>query len=296
MENFSTLTDYGPVTVVYTQKGVGDLRSFIDSVNALVPHDGGDIPEYALDGMLAGLNATAVSPDTNEVVQLMRPGSQMVVLTDAPTKNEDLENMVIQQAKSQGVCVHFLLVDLVHNTEQFEIYTRIAQATSGTVQELDDFSFANFVASFRQNPCETLTTASTQRKRSTVYTMTNVFKRGAAIMPTYSQCKHIYISSFAYLLKLSIESTQFSDVSIFRPNGALAQMSTPYSRLVIFSEPMPDDGQWRICVNEGTLEIAVSQEIAFDTSVLFINEGSEMPSTTPPPLCEFNAHSFVSYI
>ena len=282
--------------MVYTRVGVGDLSSFIDSVNATTAHGGGDTPEYALDGMLAGLNATAVNPDTKEIVQLMRPGSQMVVLTDAPTKNEQLESIVIQQAKSQGVCVHFLLVDLVYNTEQFEIYTRIAQATSGTVQELDDFSFAKFVASYRENPCETLSTASIQRKRSTAYTVTNVVKRGAAMMPTYSQCKNIYISSFAYLLKLSIESTQFSDVSIFRPNGALAQMSTPYNRLVIFSEPLPDDGQWRVCVNEGTLEIAVSQEIAFDTSVLFINEGSEMPSTTPPPLCEFNAHSFVSYI
>ena len=228
--------------------------------------------------MLAALNANAINTESKKVVQLMRAGSQMVVLTDAPSKNLQLEETVIEEANQRGVCVHFFIA----NSEQLqnEVYVRIAAATSGTIVELDELAFSNFVASYAQNPCDTLT--QTRKKRSN--SVKTVYRRSAALAPTYSQCKNFYVSSFAYLLKLSIQA--LSSVTIFRPNGDVAQESVPSGTLVVYSEAMPTDGEWRVCVSTGSLEIAVSQQIALDTSILFINEGSEMPSTSPPPLCK----------
>ena len=269
-------TDFGPITIVYTSKEIGDLIKFVEAVNALQAHGGGDTPEYALDGMLAGLRATA--PDG--VTSLMTPGSQMVVLTDAPTKNENLEDEIVEEANNRGVCVHFLIsrdVDLTSNS----IYQRIADNTSGTIEVFTEFTFSNFVASYRQNPCDRLNPRRQKRdmqKRSIVRS-----KRQARLG---TACKNFYISSFAYLLKVSIEAARFSVVNITQPNGTIDRVVASFGGLAVYSKTMPSGGQWRACVDRETLKIALSQDITFDTSILFINEGSEMPSTTPPPLCK----------
>ena len=250
--------------------------TFVANVNALEAHGGGDSPEYALDGMLAGLRATAEN-DKSERIRVMTPGSQMIVLTDAPTKNETLEAEIIQEANNRGVCIHILIardMTLTNNS----VYQRIAEGTSGTIGAFSGFAFSDFVASYRQNPCDKLTPGQ-KRKRSIV-------RSKRQVIPGRIICKDVYISSFAYLFKLSIEAVPSIVVSITQPNGTVNQETASSSGLVVFSQAMPAGGQWKICVNSGTLEIALSQDIAFDTSILFINEGSEMPSTTPPPLCK----------
>ena len=115
--------------------------SFVDAVNALAATGGGDAPEYALDGMLAGLQVTF------ENIEIMTPGSQMIVLTDAPTKNEPLEADVIKEANDREVCIHFLIarnMDFISDS----VYQRIADGTSGTIGAFSDFIFSNFVASY----------------------------------------------------------------------------------------------------------------------------------------------------
>ena len=229
--------------------------------------------------MLAGLNAT-----TDKNVRLMTPGSQMVVLTDAPAKDPQFEMQVIEEAKQLQVCIHFLIAN--PNGLEDGLYQRIASGTSGTLVEFSEFTFANFVATYQQNPCERIKPMekrSTSRKRNTARS-----KRGGVLTldPLSALCKDFYVSSFAYILKLSVEAFSSRTVSITRPNGTITQVVAS-GNLAVFSEAMPTSGQWRVCVDLGTLEISVSQQIAFDTSILFINEGSEMPSTTPPPLCKF---------
>ena len=269
--------DFGPITTVYTSKEVGDLVSFVEAVKALEPHGGGDLPEYALDGMLAGLLATAL--DTNAIeIPIMTPGSQMIVLTDAETKNESLEVEVINEANNRNVCVHFLIANNNRLTNNY-IYQRIADRTSGTILEFSDFTFSNFVATYRQNPCNTLT--KTQKRSISKRSILRSRRQSGA-----TNCKNFYISSFAYLMKLSIEATIFITVRLTRPNGTVSQEVASSGGLVVYSEAMPAGGQWKVCVNSGTLKISLSQEITFDTSILFINEGSEMPSTVPPPLCK----------
>lgn len=250
-------------------------------MNALEARGGGDLPEYALDGILAGLNTT-FETDKSERIQVMTPGSQMIVLTDAPTKNEELEEYIINEANKREVCVHFLIArrnELISDS----VYQRIAQATSGTIGAFSDFTFSDFVASYRQNPCINLTPGQ-KRKRSALKRSITRSKRQDMMGGT---CKNFYVSSFAYLLKLSIEANSHTLVSITQPDGTINLVVASSRGLGVFSQAMPAGGEWKACVNYlGMLEVALSQDIAFDTSVLFINEGSEMPSTTPPPLCK----------
>ena len=261
---------------------MGDLVSFVAKVTDLEASGGGDLPEYATDGMLAGLRVTAEN-DKSEKINIMTRGSQMIVLTDAPTKNEQLEAEIIGEANQRGVCIHFLIArdtSLVSSS----VYQRIAEGTSGTIGEFSDFTFSDFVASFRQNPCDKLVPGQ-KRKRSISKRSIMRSKRQAT---PGGMCKNFYISSFAYLLKLSIEVNNRAFVNITQPNGTVYQSVASSRGLAVFSQAMPTGGQWKACVNYniGRLEVALSQDIAFDTSVLFINEGSEMPSTTPPPLCK----------
>ena len=206
--------------------------SFAAAVNALQAAGGGDTPEYALDGMLAGLRVTAEN-DMSEIVRIMTPGSQMIVLTDAPTKNEPLEADIIKEANDRGVCIHFLIardMNLISNS----VYQRIADGTSGTIGAFSDFTFSDFVASYRQNPCNKLTPG--QRRRRSIVRSKRQVAPGLV-------CKNVYVSSFAYLFKLSIETNPSTTVSITQPNGTVNQAISSSRGLAVFSQAMPVGGQ-----------------------------------------------------
>ena len=192
--------------------------------------------------MLAGLNAT-----TDKNVRLMTPGSQMVVLTDAPAKDPQFEMQVIEEAKQLQVCIHFLIAN--PNGLEDGLYQRIASGTSGTLVEFSEFTFANFVATYRENPCERI---KPRNKRSISRRNTARSKRGGVLTldPLNALCKDFYISSFAYILKLSVEVFSSSTVSITRPNGTITQVVAS-GNLAVFSEAMPTGGQWRVCVDLG---------------------------------------------
>ena len=66
--------------------------------------NGGDGPEYALYAMKKALTAT-----DDDGFSLMISGSQMVVLTDALSKQPELKDDVIQYALGEGICIHFFV-------------------------------------------------------------------------------------------------------------------------------------------------------------------------------------------
>ena len=91
----------------------------------------------------------------DEEYNLMTPGSQMIVLTDAPSKNTSIKDWVIDRAKSLGVCIHFYLAretDNCFSADSVESYRNIAWETGGSVVE-NTWNFSNFVASYRDIPC-----------------------------------------------------------------------------------------------------------------------------------------------
>ena len=243
--------------------------NFVDFITNLQLEGGGGGPEHALDGMLAALRA---SRDGRE---LMIPGSQLIVLTDEPTENKHLSTTVIEEAQKRKVCIHFFIRG---GALQEESFRQIAQQTSGTtLQEFSALSLSNFVTQYRESPCEI--TQNSQSKRSVKFS--GIVKRQTGLD---AQCKTVHVSGFTYLLTLSIQASSGSTVSVTRPNGTLTRLAIAHN-LGTLVEANPEEGQWRVCVNGGDLVIIPDQKIVFDTSILFVNEGSENPSAIPPPLC-----------
>ena len=142
-------TGVGPITILNSDPSKFD--KFIAAVNGLVATGGGDLPEFALDGMLQGLQATQVIDGVT--VDLMVAGSQMIVFTDAPSLRPELGDSVIAEANMRGVCIHFL-ISSVGIAVSDGIYPRIAGETSGIlIQDFNNLQLTNIVAETAVSPC-----------------------------------------------------------------------------------------------------------------------------------------------
>ena len=276
----------GPMTVAYTDQHV-ELQEFlraVDNVFRSAPHHGGDCEEYALDGILQTLQAT----DTDGF-DLMTPGSQIVVLTDAPSKNTAIERRVIDLAKEQSVCVHFVALETGNCFSvvpgSVEMYRRIARETGGTVAS-NAWQFSSFVASHRDSgSCAEFYPELGRRKKS-------------AFMDV--RCQSFRVSRFTNLLKLSVRplTTGLRTVTVRKPSGSTAspQVIEPHSsnRFAVFSELYPESGLWSVCVNNGTVQVSSNMETTLDVVVLYPKNESHSSGATPttsssPPACKFVA-------
>lgn len=274
------LTDVDEPQIVYITKDDEEsrdtLQDFNDYITNLQLEGGGGGPEHSLDGMLAALRATR-----KDGTKLMIPGSQLIVLTDEPTENTELNATIIEEANDQNVCIHFFLSDS-HGALQEESFHLITeQVTGSTLQEFTSLNLAEFVSTYTDKGC-----ANNPSKRSAVATVSGITKRQAGLN---EECKDLHVSSFTYLLTLSIQTEYSTTVTITRSNGTTTLISIAY-HLGTLAEVNPVEGVWKICTNARgrptNLEVLADQKIVFDTSILFVNEGADNPSSTPPPLCE----------
>lgn len=229
-----------------------------------------------MDGILQTLQAT----DTDGF-DLMVPGSQIIVLTDASTKNTAIEGRVIALAKGLQVCVHFFETGSCSGGGPVATYMRIAQTTGGTVVN-NTWEFSNFVGAHRDS-CADFYDLSRRKKRSTSVTL---------------RCQSIKVSRFTNLLKLSIRPsvTGLSTVTVRKPSGSTAspQVIEPYSsnRFAVFTELYPESGLWSVCVNSGTVQVFSKMETSLDVVVLYPKNESHSSGATPttsssPPACKF---------
>jgi len=218
---------------------------------------------------------------------LMTPGSRVIVLTDAPSKNTAIESRVIDLAKEQSVCVHFFLALETDNCfsrvpGSVEMYRRIAQETGGTVVS-NAWQFSNFVASHRDSgSCAEFYPELGRRKKS-------AFED--------SRCQSFRVSRFTNLLKLSIRPsvTGLRTVTVRKPNGSTASPRViepdTNDRFAVYSKQNPDSGVWSVCVDNGTVQVSSNMETTLDVVVLYPkNESHSSPTTSsPPPACKFVA-------
>ena len=250
------------------------------AVDNLRATGGGDCAEYALDGILQTLQAT------DDGFDLMVPGSQIIVLTDAPSKNTAIETSVIDLATEQSVCVHFFLALETDNCfsvvpGSVEMYRRIAQETGGTVVS-NAWQFSNFVASHRDTgSCAEFYPELGRRKKSAF---------------ADSRCQYFRVSRFTNLLKLSIRpsETGLRTVTVRKPSGSTAspRVIEPHSsnRFAVFSELYPESGLWSVCVNSGMVQVSSNMETSLDVVLLYLKNESHssgaVPTTsTSPPAC-----------
>ena len=276
--HFCPTAGVGPVKVAYTED-VEDLRDLYDGITGLAANGGGDLPEYALSGMLAGLTAT--SDIFGDITEVMTYGSQMVVITDALSKLPGLRDEVIMQANVRGVCIHFFLSG---NPTSDGIYQQIATDTSGTLlNSFNYFSLASFTAMYKTNPC-----GGGSR-----------MKRAAATVSATARCQSFTVTKFAFLLKLSIGAPAGTSVAINDPTGGTETVVTATGDFAVFSKVDPPSGTWTVCPRGDVMvTTSMSQSLSIDTAVVYINKERESTSSVPPA-CElpnyFHLHVQTAY-
>ena len=247
---------------------VGDLKDFRNATQALKAIGGGDAPECALYAMKNVLEEKKVDDDGNEYY-LMAEGSQMVVITDAPSKQTELTDEVIRLANAAGVCIHFFLSGTAVSDE----YVRIDSQTSGTLtSSFSNWDLARFVETYKENPCTHLTGNGRRRKRF------------ALLHSAY--CTTFQVSKLAVQIKLSMNANNGTIVTITRPNGGFSTVNVGSGNFAVFSETLPQSGNWRVCVNSGRLELSKTEVTSLDISFFYLKEGSSDVSSTLPQACE----------
>ena len=245
----------GPITIL--NRDPSEFDSFIAAVQALSANGGGDTPEFALDGMLQGLQATQVI--NGVTTDLMTAGSQMIVLTDAPSLRPEITDTVISEANTRGVCIHFFISFTLSDT----IYQRIADETSGIlVEDFTNFQLANFIADTAVTPCGFINVQSTGSSSSSEETFD--------------------ISTITVLLQLSIGASSGATVTITRPDSSSAAVVASQG-FAVFSESSPQAGMWSVSVNFGTVQISVIRRTVIDTTFVYsyVSEGSSEVTLVP---------------
>ena len=270
------------VTVVDENQGPGDLQRLIMTLDGIFrPESGGDCPEYSYHAITQAFDEL----DPVFGVSLLQPGSQMIVLTDAPAKPGVTAQEIITTAEQQGICIHFFLGEGTYNCfadapGSVEEYKDIASATGGTVTN-SEFDFASFVQSYNRGmPCRHLATTTTRRRRRR-----NVVEE--------DNCRVFRVSTLARLLKLSAMTDQ-ETVTVVRPDGEETQVGVvnllASDRVAMFSEAQPLPGEWAVCVEAGKVTVTADVEVNLDVTPLYIahdaESGERVSTATPPPGCE----------
>ena len=217
----------------------------------------------------------------------MVPGSQIVVLTDAPSKNMAIENNVTEWAKKLQVCIHFFLALETRNCFRrvpgsIEMYERIANETGGTVVS-NAWEFNSFATAHQKSCAEFYELG--RRKRSAFVDV---------------RCQSFRVSRFTNLLKLSVRPsvTGLSTVTVRKPSGSTASPRVidrnSSNRFAIFSELYPESGLWSVCVDNGTVQVSSNMETTLDVVVLYPkneshSSGATPTTSSPPPACKFVA-------
>lgn len=267
--NSLIIVGVGPVTIL--NRNPAEFDSFIAAVQALSANGGGDSPEFALNGMLQGLQATQVI--NGVTIDLMTAGSQMIVLTDARSLRPEITDTVIAEANMRGVCIHFFISSSDVAVSD-GIYPRIASETSGVlVQSFTNFQLANFIADTAVTPCGFINVQSTG---------------GSSPLETFD------ISTVSVLLQLSIGAATGATVTITRPDSSFVNIVASQG-FVVFSENNPQAGIWSVSVSTGTIEVSEITRTVVDTTFVYVSEGSNEVTLTPPTIQNCKLYTLEKY-
>lgn len=257
---FFYVSGVGPIKYAYSTSSP-QLFQFSEHVTALQAYGGGDRPEYAFYAMLQGLRAR-----DNDSFELMIEGSQMIVLTDAPSKQPELVNNVINDAVARRVCIHIFATN--DNALEDGHYRRITEETHGILHT--HWSITSFARAYSEKQCRYLEDFRVKR---------------AVLSSESSHCKRFVVSRLATLLKLSIQASYGATVTLSRPNRISSRIVIRSDGSALFTEKHPVSGEWRTCTSTGSIQIYDAVTYVMDITVVYlINESS---STTPPPACKF---------
>lgn len=202
--------------------------------------------------------------DGNLPIQLMLSGSQMIVLTDAPSKQPELESIVADEAKENKVCIHFFTTNDYALSDG--IYERIKNETGGILHT--GWSTTSFAAAYATRRCPHLKA-----------------KRQVSLSPPPSSCTSFTVSRLATFLQVTIEAQTGSLVIFTLPNGSVSTLTAGSGSLALFSEYHPVSGEWQACASTGNIDITHSMTYILDATIVYLNKDSI--SVVAPPACKF---------
>lgn len=272
------LLGVGPVTLTYVDDSDPDsihsAQALIGGLeNAFQRKSGGDCPEYCYDGILEALNAKDYG------FPLMFPGSQLIVITDAPSKGLPTASDIIRFANEAEVCIHFFLGESSYNCfgddpGSIEEYETIANQTGGTVVK-SKYDFSTFVHQYRSSPCGFLQSPSDRKKRS-----------------IEQVCHSINVASLVCLLSLSVK-TQEDVVNLTKPDGVQVRITAnrfpdTSEQIALYSESHPASGEWTVCAST-PIQVSANFQFCIDIAPFYIVntiEASSVLTAATAPGCK----------
>ena len=212
---FNVISDNkGPF--IYNARNTDDLNRLKNDVNALYAHGGDDCPEYGMQAIV-------------ETLTVVYPYSNIIVLTDAPAKDDSLKSVIIGIAEKKENSIHFFISSSSCDTAETSLqhYRDIADSTDGIVVE--SITDLGLLARFSKLLRSKLSDDSDKRKRSSAKSVT------------------FYVSVFTE--SIDILFTKFSTgIAVIIPEGSTVPVSMSDS-LASYNHNKPSPGQYIISSN-----------------------------------------------
>jgi hypothetical protein len=232
---------------------------------------GGDGPERQFRALLAILSLR----DSFDL-DVMIPGSEIVLLTDAISHDAELVDAVIARARELKVCISFYL-----SVVTWEPYTRISEQTGGTiVGSIHRSAFLEFDAEHDYGQCAIfygLPTFNGRKKRAVVMSSSD----------TEQRCHSFNISSLAMTLTVQGFTTQDAMI-VTKPNSEVQRVINNIMGDKVYRDSAPIVGQYSVCVEIGTLTISLDTEDSLGSVLQFltsIGDSLSFRNSPLPPAC-----------
>ena len=245
------------VAARYDAQNVTSRQQLLTAVNALHAHGGGDCHELGMTGIINALH-------------LSFPSGQLIVLTDAASKDSNRTNEAIQLAQMLGVSVHFVYSHTSGCGSGYPYYDRVARETGGLrVYGLTDL--------------ETLSNAIQNAR--VAFDDADALPASSLLSP--GGCSAISVPTFTANLYIAINPGASSAVvSLQMPNGSYVFEYDRISSLRIVTFLSPSSGRWNVCISSGSADVKQSQDSSFDINAEFLVQDNEtglyLTSSKPP--------------
>lgn len=264
------IPDVGPITHTFTFGGDAlddvitmELKNFEEQVRNLRAYGGGDYPEYALAAMIAAMNYSFIDEYGEKFIPLDLH-SELVVITDATSLQEELQSTVIRTAKEQGVSISFILSDHDYSGfRSYEVYIDIATETGGVIYRdvQSTWSILRFY--------DELIYSEERKKRS---------------VP--SGDLNVSVSMLTHFLRVSTLTLSLSGTaSITKPDGTRDTANITDS-VMIYIETHPLPGTYLFSIGSTVDEHLIRQDTALDLSLFYLDRNFTYSSPKPLPGCE----------
>jgi hypothetical protein len=258
----------------YDSNNIRTLQTLISNLeNIFQKKSGGDCPEYSYDGILEALKVEDFG------LPVMMEGSQLMVITDAPSKGSHSVNDIISRATAAQVCIHFFLGESTYNCFEddptsIEKYETIANNTGGIVVN-SKFDFSHFVNQYRSTPCGFLQPLPARSKRN-----------------VDEDCHNLNVASLVCSFSISVK-TEEDVVILTKPDSKQVRIRPNWfldttERIALYSESHPMPGEWTVCART-PIQVSADFQTCIDIAPFYTTREREQPAFTAatPPGCKW---------